>query len=204
MSAAHGSTGKLADVSDSASPRAAAFERARQETIRYHEELYAQADLGVEGTWLAKPHRLVFDAFTLKLEFVDDVDLVFAFSSVEHLADAGQIRQLFRRMRSALVPGGVVALGIVADRYEVDTSGSRRPALLESGISVTEVNDLLSDSFAGFEVIGRDARRAAVREQRDGEEYLMSLTLTEPEDNARTGGPEHAICSSGSCGLLPF
>ncbi|WP_429458976.1 class I SAM-dependent methyltransferase [Microbacterium sp. ZKA21] len=230
-------------MSDSASPRAAAFERARQETIRYHEELYAQTGLGSEGTWLAKPHRLVFEALELlprdravvaydlgagvgrhtvpmldsvpagsvvfavdlldsavrrlaalapasgstrlraqqadlaELEFVEGVDLVFAFSSVEHLADAGSIRRLLGQVDAALRPGGVVALGIVADRYEVDASGSRRPALLESGISVAEVDALLIDSFAGFEVIDRTARQAVVREQRDGEEYLLSSTL---------------------------
>ena len=38
------------------------FERARRETVRYHEELYASATLGQAGTWLAKPHRLMADA----------------------------------------------------------------------------------------------------------------------------------------------
>jgi hypothetical protein len=38
------------------------FERARHETVRYHEELYSSAGLGDAGTWLAKPHRLLLDA----------------------------------------------------------------------------------------------------------------------------------------------
>jgi hypothetical protein len=38
------------------------FERARRETVRYHEELDASAALGQAGTWLAKPHRLMADA----------------------------------------------------------------------------------------------------------------------------------------------
>jgi len=39
--------------------------RARRETVRYHEELYASAALGQAGTWLAKPHRLLADALEL-------------------------------------------------------------------------------------------------------------------------------------------
>jgi hypothetical protein len=34
------------------------FERARHETVRYHEALYSTAGLGQAGTWLARPHRL--------------------------------------------------------------------------------------------------------------------------------------------------
>lgn len=41
------------------------FERARRETVRCHEELYASATLGQAGTWLAKPHRLMVDALEL-------------------------------------------------------------------------------------------------------------------------------------------
>lgn len=41
------------------------FERARGETIRYHEELYATTSLGQKGTWLEKPHRLLADALAL-------------------------------------------------------------------------------------------------------------------------------------------
>lgn len=37
----------------------AVFHRGRSETIRYHEELYAHAELGVPGSWLARPHPLV-------------------------------------------------------------------------------------------------------------------------------------------------
>ena len=38
------------------------FERARRETVRYHEELYSSAGLGQAGTWLARPHSLLLDA----------------------------------------------------------------------------------------------------------------------------------------------
>jgi SAM-dependent methyltransferase len=38
------------------------FDEAREETIRYHDELYAGASLGEEGTWLAQPDPLIFEA----------------------------------------------------------------------------------------------------------------------------------------------
>src|SRR5579875_2112617 len=41
------------------------FERARRETIRYHEELYGATGLGQPDAWLKKPHPLVFDALRL-------------------------------------------------------------------------------------------------------------------------------------------
>ncbi|UJP09613.1 class I SAM-dependent methyltransferase [Microbacterium sp. KUDC0406] len=41
------------------------FDRARRETVRYHEELYAGASLGARGTWLARPHPLIFEAIAL-------------------------------------------------------------------------------------------------------------------------------------------
>ncbi|HWV50728.1 MAG TPA: class I SAM-dependent methyltransferase [Microbacterium sp.] len=219
------------------------FERARQETIRYHEEFYATTPLGAEGTWLARPHRLVYDALALmpddrpvvaydlgagvgrhtiplmsalpegsevhaidllesavqrlralssasgaavvharqadlaELEFSGPVDLVFAFSAIEHLADAEAISRLLRKARSALRPRGVVALGIVADRSEIDGAGFRRPALIESGLTSNDVEELLSGTFPGFDVISRTARPAHVVERRDAEDYTLSSTL---------------------------
>lgn len=38
------------------------FHRARTETIRYHEELYASVDLGDAGSWLSRSHRLLQEA----------------------------------------------------------------------------------------------------------------------------------------------
>lgn len=219
------------------------FERARQETVRYHEELYATASLGSTGTWLANPHRLLFDALALlpahrpvvvydlgagigrhtvpmmrtlpdgsvihavdllatavarldelareaesvtvhaqqadlaEFEFADDADLVFAFSAVKHLADTGQIGRLLAKIDAAMKPRGIVALGVVADRYEIDTAGNRRPALLESGVTVAEVDEQLTASFGGYDVISRDERTATVAESRDGEEYTLASTL---------------------------
>ena len=41
------------------------FDEARHETIRYHEELYENTSLGDDDTWLARPHRLIFEALEL-------------------------------------------------------------------------------------------------------------------------------------------
>lgn len=219
------------------------FDRARRETIRYHQELYANTSLGDDASWLARPHRLIFEALELlpkgrpvtaydlgagigrhtmpllenlpdgseihaidllesavrklkqsapasgsttlharqadlaDVEFVDRVDLVFAFSAVEHLADSGEIGRLFEKIAVALRPGGIAAFGIVADRYEVDAAGERRPALLESGISVQGAEDLLTEAFAGFEVIQQRTQPAFIDEERGQEEYTLSSTL---------------------------
>lgn len=51
------------------------FTRARAESIRYHQELYGSADLGMPGTWLARPHRLVAQALDLVTEPVHAYDL---------------------------------------------------------------------------------------------------------------------------------
>lgn len=219
------------------------FERARRETIRYHDELYASAELGEQGTWLARPHRLVFDALALlpddrpaiaydlgagvgrhvvpmlqrlpdgsqlyaidllesaveqleqltptsgattlhvrqqdlaDVEFVENVDLLFAFSAVEHLPDVAAVRDLFRRMRASLRSGGVVALGIIVDRYEVDDDGQSRPAMIESGLSTADVDGLLSDAFGDMREVSRTTGRANIDEERDGETYTLASTL---------------------------
>lgn len=41
------------------------FDRARRETVRYHEELYASTTIGEPGTWLAEPDPLLADALEL-------------------------------------------------------------------------------------------------------------------------------------------
>lgn len=234
------------------------FDRARRETIRYHEELYANTSLGDAGSWLARPHRLIFEALELMpddravvaydlgsgigrhtipllenvpdgseihaidlldsaveklkqaapasiaarlharqadltdVELRDGVDLVFAFSAVEHLPDSEAIARLLAKIASALRPGGVAAFGIVADRYEVDAAGERRPALLESGITVQDAEALLADAFAGFEVIQQRTHPASVVEERDGEEYTLSSTLLTWIGRRADGAPPHA------------
>jgi trans-aconitate methyltransferase len=219
------------------------FERARRETVRYHEELYASAALGQAGTWLAKPHRLMADALALipsgkpvvaydlgagigrhtipllrelpdgsvvfaidllpsalrKLEnavppgirthlqtrpadldgfeFEMPADLIFAFSAIEHLRDLKAVRSLLDRVKAATRPGGVVAIGIVADRVEVDDQGRRRPALLESAMSAAQATGLLADEFCDFDVTCQQRGPAQVREDRGEDTYTLTSTL---------------------------
>ena len=221
----------------------AEFERARRETVRYHEELYASATLGQAGTWLAEPHRLLADALELVspgkpvvaydlgagigrhtipllrelpagsdvfavdllpsalrllenavppgirthlharpadldgFEFEAPADLVLAFSAIEHLRDLTAVRRLLGRVRAATRPGGVVAIGIVADRVEVDDHGHRRPALLESAMSAADATGLLSDVFSDFGVTYQRSGPAQVREQRGEDTYTLTSTL---------------------------
>jgi tellurite methyltransferase len=219
------------------------FERARRETVRYHEELYASAALGQAGTWLAKPHRLMADAlefvpsgqpvvaydlgagigrhtipllrelphgsdvFAVDLlpsalrsletavppgirthlqtrpadldgfEFEAPADLILAFSAIEHLRDLKAVRRLFDRVRAAIKPGGVVAIGIVADRVEVDDHGRKRPALLESAMSAAEATGLLVGAFSDFDVTYQRLGPAQVREERGEDTYTLTSTL---------------------------
>jgi hypothetical protein len=219
------------------------FERARHETVRYHEELYSSAGLGSPGTWLARPHRLLLDAlahlpsgrpvaaydlgagigrhtiplmrqlpagsevYTVDLlpsalqslrcsvppglstvlhlrhadlddfVFESPADLVLAFSAIEHLPGPAAIRGLLGRVNAAVRPGGVVAIGIVADRIEIDSKGNPLPALLESAISAAAATELLSSAFGGFDVVYQKARPADVREERQGESYTLASTL---------------------------
>jgi tellurite methyltransferase len=219
------------------------FERARRETVRYHEELYSSAGLGQAGTWLARPHSLLLDALahvpsgrpviaydlgagigrhTIPMmqqlpvgsevyavdllasalhslrcsvppglgtvlhtrpadlddfQFETPADLVLAFSAIEHLPALEAIRGLLGRVCAAVRPGGVVAIGIVADRIEIDSKGNRRPALIESAISSAAATELLSSAFGAFDVVYQKARPADVREDRQGERYTLASTL---------------------------
>ena len=219
------------------------FDEARHETIRYHDELYTSTSLGEEGTWLERPHPIVYQAIALlpddrpvvaydlgagigrhvvplldrlpdgsdvyaidlldsaveqlrtltptsgssrlhvqqrdlaDVEFADAVDLVLAFSAVEHLAGPDAVRRLLDKIRAALTPSGLVALGIVADRFEIDAEGGRRPALLESDLSTEDVDALLAGAFPDLETVSRNIRPARVEEERDGETYTLASNL---------------------------
>ena len=219
------------------------FERARRETVRYHEGLYASATLGQAGTWLAKPHPLMADALQLapsgkpvvaydlgagigrhtipllrelpdgsdvfavdllpsalrsleaavppgirthlhtrpadldRFEFDTPADLILAFSAIEHLPDLKAARRLLDRVRAATKPRGVVAIGIVADRVEVDDHGRRQPALLETAMSAAEATGLLTGAFSDFDVTYHRLGPAQVREQRGERTYTLTSTL---------------------------
>ena len=101
----------------------------------------------------------------------------FTFSAIEPLRDEPSIRAVLRRIATATRPGGVVALGIVADRFEIHQDGSRRPALLESGLSVATTRALLTEVFNDFVVDRLVTGPAEVDEHRDGVPYTLSSTL---------------------------
>lgn len=109
--------------------------------------------------------------------FQAPADLVLAFSVIEHLPDLDVIRQLLNRVRTAVTSAGVVAIGIVADRFEIDDSGDQRPALIESPLTSAQVADLLSGVFGDFTVVYQEASPACVREDRDGKTYTLASTL---------------------------
>ncbi|MFC6707043.1 class I SAM-dependent methyltransferase [Flexivirga alba] len=109
--------------------------------------------------------------------FQTAADLIIVFSAIEHLPDEGAIRVLLERIRAALNPGGVVAAGIIADRFEVREDGTPRAALLESGLSAATAADLLADVFGAFSVDYLRSNLAEVDEERDGERYTLRSTL---------------------------
>jgi trans-aconitate methyltransferase len=110
-------------------------------------------------------------------EFEAPADLILAFSAIEHLPDLRAVRSLLDRVRAATKPGGVVAIGIVADRHEVDDHGRQRPALLESAMSTPEATMLLSGVFSDFEVTYQRFSPARVREERGDDTYTLTSTL---------------------------
>lgn len=224
-------------------PGAPSFDAARQETVRYHEELYAEADLGSPGTWLEEPHPILDEALALlpddrplvaydlgagvgrhtlpllerlpegscvvavdllgsaldrlrdaapkrtgrtlrtvavdlaDLTFDAPADLVLAFSAVEHLPSPDAVRDLLARVAAATAPGGVVALGILADRHEITHDGDRRAALVESRLTSDDTARLLHETLGDLRVVVHRAEPAEVTEERDGEEYVLASTL---------------------------
>lgn len=110
-------------------------------------------------------------------EFDAPADLVLAFSAIEHLPDLASVRRLLDRIAKALRPGGVAAIGIVADRYEIDHDGSHRPALLESSITADQAHAVLTDAFIDFSVVYERVNPTEVHEQRGSETYTLVSTL---------------------------
>ena len=173
---------------------------ARRETLRYHRELYAEARLGEQGTWLEQPHETVLEAIDrldahqaasaydlgagvgrhtvvmgrrvppgsiiaavdvlpsalrrlrsnmrptgvrartrcvdlVNFSFDGPAYLVVAFSAIEHLPGLSAIADLLGKIARAPTPGGIAAVGVLADRFERAPGGERHPAPLESAIT---------------------------------------------------------------------
>jgi len=112
-----------------------------------------------------------------RFEFDTPADLILAFSAIEHLPDLKAVRRLLDRVRDATKPRGVVAIGVVADRVEVDDHGRRQPALLESAMSAAEATGLLTGAFSDFDVTYQRLGPSQVREQRGERSYTLTSTL---------------------------
>lgn len=137
-------------------------------------------------------------------EFEAPADLIIAFSAIEHLRDLKAVRRLLDRVRAATKPGGVVAIGIVADRVEVGDHGRRRPALLESAMSAAEATGLLSGVFSDFDVTYQRLGPAQVREERGEDTYTLTSTLVTWLATRPATGQRVAISSPApsTCGGL--
>ena len=98
------------------------------------------------------------------------------------------------RVRAATRPGGLVAIGIVADRVEVDEQGRQRPALLESPMSAAEATALLTGAFTDFDVTYQRLGPAQVRENR-GEDTYGSTRRSSPGSRRN---PSSAVQTSRS------
>jgi len=112
-----------------------------------------------------------------EFEFETAAELILAFSAIEHLPTPEAVESLLRRIAAATVGGGVVAVGVVADRREIHPGGSLRPALLESGITAAATRDLLCDAFKDFTIDDLHERPAEVVEERNGCRYVLASTL---------------------------
>jgi tellurite methyltransferase len=112
-----------------------------------------------------------------EFEFDVPADLVIAFSVIEHLPDLHTITRLLRRVSAALNPGGVVAIGVIADRYEIASDGARRPALLESALTCAEAEAALQEAFGRSTVIRNTRTHVEATESRDGHDYRLASTL---------------------------
>jgi trans-aconitate methyltransferase len=110
-------------------------------------------------------------------EFETPADLVFAFSVLEHLPTPEVVGRVMARIRSALNPGGVVAIGIVADRVEIEATGRRRPAHVESALTSADAARLMRESFHDCKLATHDMTPAAVQEEREGSRYTLASTL---------------------------
>lgn len=142
-------------------------------------DLLAEAIATIRANAPSSSSELVTIAVDLaEFEFSDPADLIVAFSVIEHLPDIDSIREFLQRAARATNPGGLVHLGFVCDRYEIDAQGRRRPALLESGLSTAQANAVITDVFSEFEVLEQTQQHATVKESRAGDEYELSATLS--------------------------
>ena len=105
------------------------------------------------------------------------VGLIVGFSAVEHVSSITAVRGLLCRCAAATAPGGVIALGIFADRIEELADGTIRPALVELELESTTVPSRLNEVFSSWIVEYAHTGAEHVPEERDGIPYKLESTL---------------------------
>ena len=105
--------------------------------------------------------------------------LIVGFSAVEHVSSITAMRGLLCRCAAATAPGGLIALGIFADRIEELADGTIRPALVEFELDSTTVHSLLDEVFSSWIVEYAHTGAEHVPEERDGIPYKLESTLTQ-------------------------
>jgi tellurite methyltransferase len=105
--------------------------------------------------------------------------LIVGFSALEHLSSPSAMSALLSRCAAATTGGGVVAIGVVADRTELLSDGSTRRAEVEFELSAEQALEILDEVFAGWAVERRNVRRGSVTERRGSMEYVLQSTLVQ-------------------------
>jgi tellurite methyltransferase len=103
--------------------------------------------------------------------------LIVGFSAVEHVSSITAMRALLCRCAAATAPGGLVALGIFADRIEELVDGTIRPALVEFDLDSTTVHTMLDEVFSSWIIEYTHTGAEHVHEERDGIPYKLESTL---------------------------
>lgn len=103
--------------------------------------------------------------------------LIVGFSAVEHVSSISAMRALLCRCAAATAPGGLVALGIFADRIEELADGTIRPALVEFELDSTTVHTMLDEAFSSWIIEYTHTGAEHVPEKREGIPYKLESTL---------------------------
>ncbi len=103
--------------------------------------------------------------------------LIVGFSAVEHVSGTVAMRALLCRCAAATAPGGLIALGIFADRIEQLADGTVRQALVEFELDSATVHTMLDEVFPSWVVEYAHTGAEHVSEERDGIPYELKSTL---------------------------
>lgn len=109
--------------------------------------------------------------------FDQPADVIVAFSAIEHLPDLASIEALLQRISAAVTPGGIIALGLLTDRWEVSELGGRRRGFLESNLTAEQAEAALSQIFGEYTIFQSRRSPSTVTESRAGGEYQLTSNL---------------------------